>query len=118
MLIRIRHTCAALIHKKTVLSLETSSEINFEFIKFVNKRAIVALNRSPVLIYVHQSCSAVGNDLNHLVEGNQADLFCSTKYHGSRPCGFRQGFSCFPYIGLYKTCDPKGGAFLSPRVII
>ena len=35
MLIRIRHTCIALIHKKTVLSLETSSEINFEFIKFV-----------------------------------------------------------------------------------
>ena len=33
MLIRIRHTCVALIHKKTVLSLETSSEINFEFIK-------------------------------------------------------------------------------------
>ena len=33
MLIRIRHTCVALLHKKTVLSLETSSEINFEFIK-------------------------------------------------------------------------------------
>ena len=28
-LIRIRHTCVALIHKKTVLPLETSSEINF-----------------------------------------------------------------------------------------
>ena len=37
MLIRICHTCVALIHKKTVLSLETSSEINFEFIKFVKK---------------------------------------------------------------------------------
>ena len=37
MLIRIRHTCVALIHKKTVLSLETSSEINFEFIKLVKK---------------------------------------------------------------------------------
>ena len=37
MLIRIRHTCVALIHMKTVLSLETSSEINFEFIKFVKK---------------------------------------------------------------------------------
>ena len=33
MLIRIRHTCVALIHKKTVLSLE----INFEFIKLVKK---------------------------------------------------------------------------------
>ena len=35
MLIRIRYTCVALIYKKTVLSLEKSSEINFEFIKFV-----------------------------------------------------------------------------------
>ena len=35
MLIRIRHTFVALIYKKTVLSLETSSEINFEFIKIV-----------------------------------------------------------------------------------
>ena len=42
-----------------------------------NKRAIVALNRSPLLIYVLQSCSVEGNDLNHLVEGNQAGLFCS-----------------------------------------
>ena len=33
MLIRIPHVCVALIHKKTVLSLETSLEINFEFIK-------------------------------------------------------------------------------------
>ena len=32
-LIRIRHTCLALLHKKIVLSLVTSSEINFEFIK-------------------------------------------------------------------------------------
>ena len=40
----------------------------------------VALNRSPVLIYVHQSCSVEGNDLNHLVEGNQAGLFeCITR---------------------------------------
>ena len=28
-------------------------------------------------MYVHQSCSVKGNDLNHLVKGNQADLFCS-----------------------------------------
>ena len=34
MVIRIRHTCVALLHKKTVLSLETSKGINFEFIKF------------------------------------------------------------------------------------
>ena len=36
-LIRIRHTCVALKRKKTVLPLETSSEINFEFIKCVKK---------------------------------------------------------------------------------
>ena len=35
-----RHTCVALLHKKTVLSLETSSEINFEFIKFVKKENV------------------------------------------------------------------------------
>ena len=36
--IRIRHTCVALLHKKTVLSLGTSSEINFESIDFVKKK--------------------------------------------------------------------------------
>ena len=35
--IRIGHTCVALKHKKTDLSLETSSEINFEFINFMKK---------------------------------------------------------------------------------
>ena len=33
----------------------------------------MALNRSPES--VHQSCSVEGNDLNYLVEGNQAGLF-------------------------------------------
>ena len=42
MLIRIRHTCVALLHKKTVLSLETSSEINIEFIEFVKKKENVS----------------------------------------------------------------------------
>ena len=37
MLTRICHSCVALMHKKTMLSLETSSEINFEFDKFVKK---------------------------------------------------------------------------------
>ena len=35
MLIRIHYTCVALIYMKTVLSLEKSSGINFDFIKFV-----------------------------------------------------------------------------------
>ena len=42
MIIIIGHTCVALKHKKTDLSLETSSEINFE-IKFVKD-----LEQSPV----------------------------------------------------------------------
>ena len=37
MLIRICHTCVVLKHKKTDLSLETSAEINFEFIKNLKK---------------------------------------------------------------------------------
>ena len=37
MLIKICQTFVALKHKKMVFSLETSSEINFEFIKFVKK---------------------------------------------------------------------------------
>ena len=45
-LIRIRHTCVALLHKKTVLSLETSSEINFEFIKFVKKRKMSPFDKN------------------------------------------------------------------------
>ena len=36
-LIRICHTCVALKHKKTDLSLEIRAEISFEFIKFVKK---------------------------------------------------------------------------------
>ena len=45
MLIRIRHTCVALIHKEYVLSLDTSSEINFEFIKFVKKGKCLPLTK-------------------------------------------------------------------------
>ena len=36
-LIRTRHTCVALMHKKTVLPLETRSEINYEFFKLKKK---------------------------------------------------------------------------------
>ena len=79
----------------------------------------MALNRSPVL--KNQSYSVEGNDLNYLVEGNQACLFFSivferitrpyplphhtqtfstyqilrllhNKHQGSRLCGFRGDF--------------------------
>ena len=47
MLIRIRHTCVALIHNKTVLSLETSLEINFE--EFLAIRRAISLKETFVL---------------------------------------------------------------------
>ena len=45
-LIRIRHTCVALIRKKTVLPLETSTEINFEFIKCVKNVKCLPLTKT------------------------------------------------------------------------
>ena len=45
-LIRIRHTCVASIYKKTQLSLETSSEINFKFIKFVKNVKCLPLTKT------------------------------------------------------------------------
>ena len=84
-----------------------------------------------------------GNDLNHLVEGNQAappppgglilcprikiltyleevnSVMLHNKYQGSLPCGFRrEDFSHFPYISLCIICDPPGGAISGPRSII
>ena len=42
-------------------------------------------------------------------------MMLHTKYQGSRTCGFRQDFSCFPYISLCKTCDPPGWAYFWPK---
>ena len=53
MLIRIRHTCVVLLHKKTVLSLETSSEINFKFIKFVKKGKCLPLTKTNREYYIN-----------------------------------------------------------------
>ena len=53
MLIRIRHTCVAFLYKKTVLSLETSSEINFEFIKFVKKGKCLPLTKTNREYYIN-----------------------------------------------------------------
>ena len=53
MLIRIRHTCVALLHNKTVLSLETGSEINLEFIKFVKKGKCLPLTKTNREYYMH-----------------------------------------------------------------
>ena len=53
MLIIIRHTCVALLHKKTILSLETSSEINFEFIKFSKKGKCLPLTKTNREYYIN-----------------------------------------------------------------
>ena len=53
MLIRISHTCVALLHKKTVLTLETSSDINFEFIKFVKKGKCLPLTKTNREYYIN-----------------------------------------------------------------
>ena len=47
-----RHTCVAILHKKTVLS-ETSSEINFEFIKFVKKGKCLPLTKTKREYYIN-----------------------------------------------------------------
>ena len=48
---------------------------------------------------MHQSCSVKGNDLNHLVEGNQAGLFCSIVFERiTRPYTPRGGTLIFSYI--------------------
>ena len=46
MLIENRHTYVTLLHKETVLSHETSSEINFEFIKFVKEGKCLPLTKT------------------------------------------------------------------------
>ena len=48
------------------------------------------------------------------------EVMLHTKYHGSRPSGFRQEvfFHVPPYLSLCKACDPRGGAIFGPRGII
>ena len=53
MLIRNRHTCVTLLHKETVLSLETSSEINFEYIKVVKKGKCIPLTKTNREYYIN-----------------------------------------------------------------
>ena len=55
MLIRIRYTCVALLHKKNVLSLDKNqkSEINSEFIKFVKKGKCLPLTKTNREYYIN-----------------------------------------------------------------
>ena len=48
MLIKIGHNCVAKKHKITDKSLETSSEINFEFINFVKNENCLPLTKLNV----------------------------------------------------------------------
>ena len=44
-------------------------------------------------------------------------MMLHTKYQGSGPYGFRQEdfFSHFPYISLYRACDPRGPSHFWPQ---
>ena len=83
---------------------------------------------------MHQSCSVKGNDLNHLVEGNQVGLLSSIVFERITPphtnifyipnikalalvISDKKVFSCFPSMGLCETCDPQAG-HLCPMVKI
>ena len=81
MLIRIFHTCVALKHKKTDLPLETSAEINFEFIKFV-KKIINCLH----LTKINREYNLFGNlrfmmIFDKLILPNQVEISARCSYH-------------------------------------
>ena len=94
----LKITCVALLYKKTVLSLETSSEINFEFIKFVKKYGkclpltktnreyyinitfpdwVMVENIIPRNVIINLSCASVDNPIS------RDDIF---DYHPNREC--------------------------------
>ena len=79
MLIKLRHTCVAFIDKKIVLSLETNSEINFEFIKFVPKkkcRQKQIVNIKYLVIF-----DILRISLTFFLLPNQVDLSAHCSYH-------------------------------------
>ena len=75
MLIRTRHTCVAFIHKKTVLSLETSSNINFEFIIIVKKKCKMSpFDKNNVEYKTFDNLPFITIFDNFFLLPNQADL--------------------------------------------
>ena len=55
-------------------------------------------------MYVHQFCSVEGNDLNHLVKGNQADLFRSMVFERiTRPYPLPPSHTIIFYIPNIKA---------------
>ena len=79
-LIRIRHTCVSLLHKETVLSLETSSEVNFEFIKFVKKGKCLPLTKTNRGYYINITFPDWEECDYHI---SRDDIF---DYHPTREC--------------------------------
>ena len=53
MLIRIRHTYVALIHKKTVYHFKQAQKLNFDFIKFVKKGKCLSLTKTNREYYIN-----------------------------------------------------------------
>ena len=94
---------------------------------FSNKRAIVALNRSPVdfTIPLISLCKTIDPRIRAIF-GHRAIIWTNmievlkvmlhTKYHSSRPSGFRQEdfFKFSIYKPMYNIC-PHGGAISGPR---
>ena len=44
------------------------------------------------------------------------EVMLHTKYQGFRPSDFRQ--DVFPYLSLFKTCDPWAGPLLVPMPLM
>ena len=85
MLIRIRHTCVALLQRKTVLSLETSSEINFEFIKFVKKGKCLPLKKTNREYYINITFPD-WVIVENIISGNHIPWDDIFDYHPIREC--------------------------------
>ena len=76
MLIRIGHTCVALKHKKTDLSLETSSEINFKFVNCLPLTKQIG-NIKCVVIF------DISRFFDNFLLPNQVDLSAHCSYYFS-----------------------------------
>ena len=93
-----------------------------------NKRAKVALNRSPVDFHICLNKSMLNNwppDQGHFwpygfnLNRHGRGLLVDATYQNSTPLALvvldKKVCSCFPYISLCKTCDPQGETIFSPR---
>ena len=86
----------------TLLKIASDSTFNLLFWKKLLAYSMLASAKFDPC--VHQSCSVEGNDLNHLVEGNQAGLICSVVFERiTRPYPlphYTQTFSTYQILRL------------------